>query len=292
VDQDTAATETFETHRPLLAAMAYQLLGSTAEAEDVVQETWLRWDRADREEIANPKAWLVRVATRLALDRLRTAKLRREQYVGPWLPEPLLTSPDVAEDVERAESVSMAMLVVLETLSPLERAVFVLREAFGFSHGEVAEALGRSEQAVRQLAHRAREHVQARRPRFRLDRGVRQQVTERFLAAALGGDLDDLLRVLAPDVTLWADGGGRADAPRRPIHGADKVARFLAAVAGSAGEVDVDLLDVNGGPAAVVIAAGSPAGVVVVDTDAAGDSVQTIYLVMNPEKTTRFSRAG
>jgi len=287
----TASTELFEAHRGLLAAMAYQLLGSTAEAEDVVQETWLRWNKADHTGIASPRAWLVRVATRVALDRLRRAKARREDYVGPWLPEPLLTSPDVAEDAELAESVSMAMLVVLETLSPLERAVFVLREAFGFSHGEIAEALGRAEPTVRQLAHRAREHVQARRPRFRPDRGVRREVTERFLAASLGGDLDALLRVLAPDVTLWADGGGKATAPRRLIRGASKVARFLVgAVAKDPAAFAFHMVDVNGGPAAAVTSAGSLVGVFVVDVDAASDRAQTIYLLANPDKLTKLAR--
>jgi RNA polymerase sigma-70 factor (ECF subfamily) len=283
----TAGTALFETHRRLLTSMAYQLLGSTAEAEDVVQETWLRWDRADQAGIDNPRAWLVRVATRVALDRLRKASTRRERYVGPWLPEPLLTSPDVAEDAELAESVSMAMLVVLETLSPLERAVFVLREAFGFSHGEIAEAIGRAEPAVRQLAHRAREHVQARRPRFPADRAVRREVTERFLAASLGGDLDDLLRVLAPDVTLVADGGGLATAPRQPIHGRDKVARFLVGAAGRGlPDLAFQVRQVNAGPAAVLTSAGVPVAVVVLDVDPGGDRVQTIYLVANPDKLT------
>jgi RNA polymerase sigma-70 factor (TIGR02957 family) len=287
VTQDTTATETFQAHRELLAAMAYQLLGSSAEAEDVVQETWLRWDRSDRERIENPRSWLVRVATRLALDRLRSARARRERYVGPWLPEPLLTSPDIAEDVERAEAVSMAMLVVLETLSPLERAVFVLREAFGFSYADIAGALDRSEQSVRQLAHRARDHVQARRPRFRLERGVRQRVTERFLAASLGGDIEELLRVLSPEVTLVADGGGEVAAARRPIHGASKVALLLAAIAGGAVDARVELVDVNGGPAAVLSAAGAGTAVVLVDVDA-DERVRTVYIVANPEKLTGF----
>jgi RNA polymerase sigma-70 factor (ECF subfamily) len=283
VSEEIEAVELFQAHRALLLGIAYQVLGSSAEAEDVVQETWLRWDRADRAGIASPRAWLVKVATRLALDRLRSARARREHYVGPWLPEPLVTGPDVAEDAELAESVSMAMLVVLETLSPLERAVFVLREAFGFSHAEIAATLGRSEPAVRQLAHRAREHVQARRPRFQADRGVRRRATERFLAACVDGDLDGLLALLAPEVTLWADGGGRAPAPRRPLRGASKVARFLVAVAGDApADIAVHLLDLNGGPAAVLSSAGSPYAALVLEL--AGDRVEKIRLVVNPDK--------
>src|SRR6266545_5853861 len=177
--------DVFEEHRDLLFAVAYRMLGTAADAEDVVQDTWLRWSAADRSDVTEPKAYLVRIATNLALDRLRSARAKRESYVGPWLPEPLLTSPDAAEDAEMAESVSMAMLVVLETLSPLERAVFVLREVFGFSYGEIAEALDRSESSVRQLGHRAREHVQARRPRFETDNEMRREATERFIDAAL-----------------------------------------------------------------------------------------------------------
>jgi RNA polymerase sigma-70 factor (ECF subfamily) len=286
----------FEQHRRLLVAMAYQIVGGAAEAEDVVQETWLRWDGADQDAIASPRAWLVRVATRLAIDRLRLASTRREQYVGPWLPEPLLTSPDVADEAELAESVSVAMLVVLETLSPLERAVFVLREAFGYSYAEIGEAIGRAEPAVRQLAHRAREHVQARRPRFQPDGAVRREVTERFLAASLGGDLDALMRVLAPDVTLWADGGGKVVAPRRPIHGTAEVARFLvgAAARDRGSGLEFSLTEANGGPAVLVTSAGTPVALFVVDVEADGDRVQAIYLVANPDKlgTLRSPGAG
>ncbi|SDT67937.1 RNA polymerase sigma-70 factor [Jiangella sp. DSM 45060] len=217
----------FQRHRGLLFTVAYELLGSVADAEDVVQDTWLRWSADDRSDVLEPKAYLVRIATRLALNRMRTLRTRRETYVGPWLPEPLVTGPDAAGGVELAEDVSMAMLVVLETLTPIERAVFVLREVFGFAHAEIATALDRSEASVRQVAHRAREHVQARRPRFDTDPEQRRAVTERFLRATAEGNLAELMEVLAPDVVMINDTDGKVRAARRPVMGADKVARFL-----------------------------------------------------------------
>ena len=207
----------FVTHRSLLFTVAYEMLGSAADAEDVVQETWLRWADVDQAEVRDPRAYLVRIVTRQALDRLRTLARRREDYVGQWLPEPLLTSPDVAEDVELAESVSIAMLTVLETLGPVERAVFVLREVFDLPYDEIAEAVGKSAAAVRQIAHRAREHVAARRPRMSVSRAEQQAAVERFQAALTTGDLQGLLDVLAPDVVLMADGGGVVPAAIRPL---------------------------------------------------------------------------
>jgi RNA polymerase sigma factor (sigma-70 family) len=293
---ESHATRIFGEHRELLIAVAYRILGSVADAEDVVQEGWLRWRKVDPAEVADPRSFLVRVTTRLAIDRLRRVKARRESYIGPWLPEPFLTSHDVAEDVALAESVSMAMLVVLETLSPLERAVFVLREAFGMPYAEIAEILGRSEVAVRQLARRARNHVRERRPRFDTDQTTRLRVTERFLEATTNGDLDALMEALAPGVTLVGDGGGRALAPLRPIRGADKVARFLVAIqrpehvarffGTTATEVAPDLrihiAQVNGGPGIVVTYKGTPVTTIVLDI--LGGVVQTIHLVANPEK--------
>ena len=286
----------FDQHRDLLMAVAYRILGQVADAEDVVQEAWIRWANADTSEVANPRAFLVRVATRLSIDRLRRVKARRESYVGPWLPEPLLTGGDVAEHAALSESISMAMLVVLETLSPLERAVFILREAFAMPYAEIAEMLGRSEPAVRQTSHRAREHVREGRPRFDADQEERRRVTERFLEAAAGGDPDALMQVLAPGVTLVADGGGRARAPRRPLHGAEKVARFLAAIsapekmaqflqsvsAGPLPDMNVRLAQVNGGPGIVATAGEMPVTTIVLDV--ADGVVQTIYMVANPEK--------
>jgi RNA polymerase sigma-70 factor (TIGR02957 family) len=286
----------FDEHRDLLISVAYRVLSSVTDAEDTVQEAWLRWCKVDPAEVSNPRAFLVRVTTRLAIDRLRREKARRESYVGPWLPEPVLTGYDVAEDVALAESVSMAMLVVLETLSPLERAVFVLREAFGMTYAEIGKVIGRKEDAVRQLARRAREHVQERRSRFESDQTEQRRVTERFLEATSSGDLEALLGVLAPSVTLVADGGGRALAPRRPVRGAEKVARFLLAVATeekmarfleSIGaepvpDLGVHLAQVNGGPGVVITSEGRPITALVLDV--AAGAVQTIHLVANPEK--------
>jgi RNA polymerase sigma-70 factor (TIGR02957 family) len=290
------STRVFNEHRDLLISVAYRVLGSVTDAEDAVQEAWLRWSGVDHSGVADPRAFLVRVTTRLAIDRLRRAKARRESYIGPWLPEPVIMAPDVAEDVALAESVSMAMLVVLETLSPLERAVFVLREAFGMPYAEIAEILGRKEEAVRQLARRARNHVQERRTRFEADQTAQRRVTERFLEATSSGDLKALMGVLAPGVTLVADGGGRALAPRRPVRGAEKVARFLLAVATeertarflrSVGAepslaVRVHLAQVNGGPGVVVTSGGRPISVLVLDVS--GGFVRTVHLVANPEK--------
>jgi len=287
----------FDEHRDLLISVAYRVLGSVTDAEDTVQEAWLRWSGVDPSEVTDPRAFLVRVTTRLAIDRLRRAKTRRESYVGPWLPEPILTGRDVAEDVALAESVSMAMLVVLETLSPLERAVFVLREAFGMPYAEIGEVIGRKEEAVRQLGRRARDHVQERRSRFDADQTEQRRVTERFLEATSTGNLEALMAVLSPGVTLVAAGGGRALAPRRPIRGAEKVARFLLAVAteermarflrsvGSepvAADLRVHVARVNGGPGLVVASGDKPISALVLGVS--DGVVRTIHLVANPEK--------
>jgi RNA polymerase sigma-70 factor (TIGR02957 family) len=287
----------FDEHRALLISVAYRILGSVTDAEDTVQEAWLRWSGVNTSDVRDPRAFLVRVTTRLAIDRLRRAKTLRESYVGPWLPEPILTGRDVAEDVALAESVNMAMLVVLETLSPPERAVFVLREAFGMSYAEIANVLGRRVEAVRQLGHRARDHVQERRSRFDADQSEQRRVTERFLEATSTGDLEGLMAVLAPEVTLVADGGGRALAPRRPIRGAEKVARFLLAIAteermarflrsvGSepvAANLRVHVSQVNGGPGILVISGDKPISTLVLDVS--DGVVRTIHLVANPEK--------
>lgn len=286
----------FDEHRGLLVSVAYRVLGSVTDAEDAVQEAWLRWSGVDHAEVVDPRAFLVRVTTRLAIDRLRRAKTRRESYVGPWLPEPVLTRQDPAEDAAMAESVSMAMLVVLETLSPLERAVFVLREAFGMPYAEIADVLGRKEEAVRQLARRARDHVLERRTRFDADRNEQRRVTERFLEAATNGDLEALMAVLSPGVTLVADGGGKALAPRRPVQGAEKVARFLVAIVGEvqtarflrsvgsepSGEVRVHVAQVNGETGVVITAGDEPISALVLEVS--DGLVRTIRLVANPEK--------
>jgi RNA polymerase sigma-70 factor (TIGR02957 family) len=281
--------EVFEAHRELLFAVAYRMLGTVADAEDAVQDAWLRWSAAPRSDIAEPRAYLARTVTHIALNRLRSARARREAYVGSWLPEPLLTTgPDTADRAELAESVSLAMLVVLESLTPEERAVFVLHEVFGFPHAEIAAAIGRSDASVRQLMHRAREHVQARRPRFDVDAGQQRAVTERFLAAAAGGDIDQLMMVLAPDVTLISDGGGKAKAPLRPIVGAAKVARFLAAISTQPymgiekSDMTVELAEINGGLGTLITVDGKP--IAAVTTVVAGGRITEIELVANPDK--------
>jgi RNA polymerase sigma-70 factor (TIGR02957 family) len=290
------AARVFDGYRGLLVSVAYRVLGSVTDAEDVVQEAWLRWSNVDHSVVEDPRAFLVRVTTRLAIDRLRRVKARRESYVGPWLPEPILTGRDLSEDVAMAESVSMAMLVVLETLSPLERAVFVLREAFGMPHAEIADVLGRKEEAVRQLARRARDHVRERRTRFAADQDEQRRVTERFLEATAGGDLEGLMAVLSPGVTLVADGGGKALSPRRPVLGAEKVARFLVAIVGEeqtarylrsvgsepSGEVRVHVAQVNGETGLVITAGGEPISALVLDV--VDGLVKTIRMVANPEK--------
>jgi RNA polymerase sigma-70 factor (TIGR02957 family) len=219
--------EAFARQRSLLFTVAYEMLGSASDAEDVVQETWLRWSDVDHAAVRDPRAYLVRIVTRQALNRLRSLARRREDYIGEWLPEPLLTSPDVAADVELAESISIAMLTVLETLGPAERAVFVLREVFDTPYEEIAEAVGKSPAAIRQIAHRARDHIAARRPRMAVSTTEQQEAVHRFLAAIRHGDLQGLLDVLAPDVVAVADGGGLAPAVRRPIQGAERVAGLL-----------------------------------------------------------------
>ncbi|MEU1210031.1 RNA polymerase sigma-70 factor [Nocardia sp. NPDC005825] len=221
----------FVAHRRLLFGTAYQMLGTVTDAEDILQDAWIKWHEVDRDSVTHPKAYLVRTVTNLALNRLTSARATRETYVGPWLPEPLLTSTsDAGEETELADSVSTAMLVVLETLTPVERAVFVLREVFGYSHAEIAGFLDRPEATVRQISHRARSHVHSRRPRFDTDLATRTEITDKFMAAAQGGDVNALMELLAPEVTLWNDGGGKVTAARRPLHGPDHVARWLLGV--------------------------------------------------------------
>jgi RNA polymerase sigma-70 factor (ECF subfamily) len=281
--------EPFVTHRSLLFTVAYEMLGSAADAEDVVQETWLRWagiGDAARDEVRDPRAYLVRIVTRQALNRLRTLARQREDYVGQWLPEPLLTSPDVAEDVELTESVSMAMLTVLETLGPVERAVFVLREVFDVPYDEIAEAVGKSSAAVRQIAHRARRHVAARRPRMAVSRTEQQQAVERFLAALTTGDVRGLMDVLAPDVVLVTDSGGLVPAARKPIQGADKLVAFiLAAITRSAKLTGTPVL-LNGAPGARLDIDGTLAAAISLTVE--NGRITRIYAINNPHKLARL----
>jgi RNA polymerase sigma-70 factor (TIGR02957 family) len=276
----------FVTHRSLLFTVAYEMLGSAADAEDVVQETWLRWADADRTEVRNPRAYLIRAVTRQALNRLRTLARRREEYVGEWLPEPLLTGPDVAEDAELAESVSIAMLTVLETLAPAERAVFVLREVFDVPYADIAAALDKTPAAVRQIAHRARERVIARRPRIRVDRAEQQEVVDRFLAAVQTGDLQALLDVLAPDVVLVADGGGEVAAVRRPVAGRDRVAALLSRFRTLAPDAVVGTVWLNGAPAARIHLDGELDTAVTFVVE--GGRITHIYAIRNPHKLARL----
>ncbi|GEP33518.1 RNA polymerase sigma24 factor [Nocardioides szechwanensis] len=281
----TAATDDFVRHRNLLFTVAYEMLGSAVDAEDVLQEVWLRWAEVDHTEVLEPRAYLVRITTRLALNRMRTVARRREAYVGPWLPEPLLTVPDVADDVALADSLSTAMLLVLETLTPTERAVFVLREVFDVGYGEIAAAVDKSPAAVRQIAHRARSHVESRRPRASVSVRERDAVLQRFVEATATGDLQGLMDVLAPDVVLMTDGGGLKKAALRPIVGVEKVLRFLAAVAEGVDAV-ADVVVVNGAPAVRLVVDGE------VDTIGSllieDGRVTALYLVRNPEKLARL----
>jgi RNA polymerase sigma-70 factor (TIGR02957 family) len=284
-----AATEEFLAHRNLLFTVAYEMLGSAADAEDVLQETWLRWAGVDLGAVRDPRAYLVRVTTRQALSRLRTLGRRKESYVGPWLPEPLLTAPDVAEDVELAESVSMAMLLVLETLTPAERAVFVLREVFDLAYDEIAEAVGKSPAAVRQIAHRARAHVAARRPREPVSPAQTRDALEAFQRAAETGDLQRLLDILAPDVVFLGDGGGVVQAVLVPVVGAGKVARLLATGLGRiAATASLQPAQVNGHPALILHLNGEIDTVIAVRID---DGLITgLYAVRNPDKLSHMEQ--
>ncbi|MBQ0850712.1 RNA polymerase sigma-70 factor [Streptomyces sp. BH-SS-21] len=280
------ATETFIAQRNLLFTVAYEMLGSAADAEDVLQETWLRWVDVDLQQVRDQRAYLVRITTRQALNRLRTMSRRKESYVGPWLPEPLLTTPDVAQDVELAESVSMAVMLVLETLSPTERAVFVLREVFDVGYDDIAAAVDKTPAAVRQIAHRARRRVDARRPRAVVSQRQTRAAVESFARALEDGDLQALLDVLAPDVVYMGDGGGVKHAALRPIVGAEKVARLLA---GGLGKNTIPVTFgptmVNGSPALAVHLDGELDSIVAARVEA--DRITGLYVVRNPEKLSR-----
>ncbi|MFD0783989.1 RNA polymerase sigma-70 factor [Micromonospora azadirachtae] len=281
--------DAFGEHRKLMFSVAYRILGSAADAEDAVQDTWLKWSAADRSQVADPKAYLVRIVSNLAMDRLRSVQARRETYVGPWLPEPILTSGDTADAVANADALSVGLLVVLETLTPLERAVFVLKEAFGFTYAEIAHAVERSEAAVRQAAQRARAHVQARRPRFQAGHSRQRAVTERFLAAATGGDINTLMQLLAPDVTLWTDGGGKVRQAMRPITGADRVATWFAGIAArpyqgiEPAHMIVEVVELNGQAGIVFRGVGRVIATLSLDLDDDGVIIG-VHNVANPDK--------
>ncbi len=282
------ATEAFVAHRNLLFTVAYELLGSAADAEDVLQETWLKWVGVDLDTVRDQRAYLVRIASRQALGRLRMLGRRKESYVGPWLPEPLLTAPDVADDVELADSVSMAMLLVLETLKPTERAVFVLREVFGLEYDEIAEAVDKKPAAVRQIAHRAREHVAARRPRGRTSPDETRDAIEAFQRAVNTGDLQNLVDVLAPDVVFLADGGGVVQAVLEPIVGVDRVAAFLGAGLSRMAKVPLQLTQINGQPALLLGLEGEVDTVMALRVE--GGLISGMYVVRNPAKLSRLEQ--
>lgn len=276
--------DSFITHRNLLFTVAYEMLGSATDAEDILQEAWLRWVNVDQSQVHNPRAYLIRMVTRQVLNWKRTLSRRREDYVGEWLPEPLRTHPDASVDLELSESISMAMLIVLETLGPTERAVFVLREVFNLPYDEISETIGKSTVTIRQIARRAREHVAARRQRATISRSDQQAVVERFLAALQTGQLQPLMEVLAPDVTLIADGGGFAAAAPRPVHGIEGVANLLTRPNRM---LTASALWLNGEPGAWIESNGAAAAVSFVVENG---RITRIYAIANPQKLTRLDK--
>jgi RNA polymerase sigma-70 factor, ECF subfamily len=284
-----AADVTLEDLRPLLFSLAYRMVGSVVEAEDLVQEAFLRLHRTG-EDVESPKAFLTTVVTRLAIDHLRSARVRREAYVGPWLPEPLVTAPGTEDRVEEDETLSLAFLALLERLTPVERAVYVLHELFGYTHDEIAEVVGKSRQNCRQILARARRHVDAGRPRFEPSRERRQALLDRFMAAVRGGDVDGLVGMLAADAVHYADGGGKARATLLPIYGPDKIARLWARLGTDQGPYELHPVDVNGQPG--VMATGPDGTVLTVLTlDIADDHVHAVRAVVNPDKLARAGAA-
>ncbi len=284
--------ERFTLLRPLLFTIAYEILGSATESDDVLQDSYLRWADVDLSTVQDTKSYLAQLVTRQALNALRAGARRREEYVGPWLPEPLLLDDqDPSTDVVLAESVSMAMLVLLETLSPDERAVFVLREVFGFDYGEIADAVGKPAPTVRQVAHRAREHVRARRKRFdTVDPERNAAITAQFLATAASGDVDALMAMLAPDASWMADSGGKVSAARRPVVGADKVARAIAGLMRrAAAALRVEMVTCNSAPAVLLYLGDQLEGVITLEI--AGDKITNFYVMRNPDKLAALATA-
>ncbi|WP_053697550.1 RNA polymerase sigma-70 factor [Streptomyces sp. NRRL F-5755] len=286
----TEATAEFEAHRPRLFALAYRMLGSASEAEDAVQDAYLRWSAADASAVRTPAAWLTKVVTNLCINRLTSARARRERYVGPWLPEPVLTHTadrrlGPLETAEQRESVSFALLTLMERLTPAERAVFVLREAFGHSHRDIAEVIGVGEAYSRQLHRRTRERLGGSpRRHFAVDAAQRAKLVERFFAATLDGDVAGLERLLADDVVAWADGGGRATAARRPVTGRAKVLRYLLGLGTrpEAASVRAEFVEVNGEPAALFLVGEDLLAVVVPETHEG--HIVAVRTVLNPDK--------
>ncbi|MFI9384232.1 RNA polymerase sigma-70 factor [Kutzneria sp. NPDC052558] len=284
---DLAAAD-FERHRPRLFAVAYRLLGSAAEAEDAVQDTYLRWHAADRTEIHEPAAWLTKVLTNLCLNRLTSARARRESYVGPWLPEPVLTARTPLDTAELRESVTMAFLLLIERLTPAERAVFVLREAFEYSHREIADVLDLSEANCQQLYHRARQRVAQDRRRFDADGEEKLRITKNFLVAARSGNMAALEGMLAEDVVAWADGGGRTTAARKPIRGRQRAAVYLNWLAGDIDGLEIRLDEVNGEPAVLAFIHGELS--VVINLQIVDGLITDFRAIVNPDKLAYLTR--
>lgn len=289
------STEAFNEHRPLLFSLAYRMLGSVADAEDVVQEAFLRWHRAsessDEQAIRSPRSYLCTVVTRLCIDQLRSARVRREVYVGPWLPEPLVEREDMdpTEELELADSLSVAFLVLLESLSPEERAVFLLRQVFDYDYAEIARIVNKSEANCRQMAHRAQQHLAERRPRFNPTPEQREHMTHTFIRTCTNGDMEGLLSLLTQDIVLYSDGGGKAKAATKPLYGASNVARFIFGVLDKAPPgFTAAVATVNGQPGIVCYVEGEP--YTVLSLDIADGLIQGIYIVVNPDKLQHIPR--
>jgi RNA polymerase sigma-70 factor (ECF subfamily) len=290
-ESPTATAETFNEYRPYVFSIAYRMLGSVMDAEDMLQETFIRWERAPRDDVRSPKSYLATTVTRLCIDQLRSARKQREEYIGPWLPEPLITDDETArvdEHLAMSDSLSLAFLVMLESLSPTERAAFLLREAFDYDYPEIARIVEKSEANCRQLVRRARQRVSERAHRFDVSLEQAERITERFLQAVSGDDMNGLLELLSKDVVLYSDGGGKVAAGLNPIFGAEKVARLLMATARNAPEYAYRVLTVNGQPGVAIYVDGEPQGVLAAELD--GDTIMTMYAVMNPNKLKNIPR--
>ncbi|MSP14390.1 MAG: RNA polymerase sigma-70 factor [Chloroflexi bacterium] len=275
----------FDAYRPLLFSIAYRMLGSVMDAEDMVQETFLRWQAAQDEEVISLKAYLITIVTRLCIDRLRSAQVKREAYVGPWLPEPLLAepAPEAVEALDLSESLSMAFLMLLEHLSPTERAVFLLREVFEYEYGEISAIVGKSEANCRQMVRRAHQHLTSHRPRYSASPEQQQRLLVQFMQAATGGDMAEFVSLLSNDITLWSDGGGKVNVALNPICGADRVARFLLGLVKKLPPDFVPrLVWINGQPGFIGYLAGEPNTALTLDIS--GDHIQGIHIIVNPEK--------
>jgi RNA polymerase sigma-70 factor (ECF subfamily) len=289
IPSNTDHAATFTEYRPLLFSIAYRMLGSASDAEDIVQDAFLRWQRVDVTQVVASKAYLSAMVTRLALDHLESARVRGEVYVGPWLPEPLVgvTSGDPVVTSTLADSLSTAFLLLLERLAPRERAAFLLREVFDFDYAEVARILGITAANARQIVRRAKQRVAAGRPVVRADTRAAEELAERFLATCLNGDIDALLAMLAADATAWADGGGKFAAARLPIHGADRVARFVSSIVRKwAGAGTVQIAPVNGGVGLLFSVSGEMRAVMTVDAAEGAQAIAAVFVVVNPEKLT------